>query len=248
MAGGWKSTLVPAERVIRKHDLRRCSVATKASMADRAYARLKRDIVKTKLRPGAMISDSAIAEEYEVSRTPIREAINSLRREGLVIVMPRRGTFVKPIDFSEIQDLYALRKMVEPDAAVLASERASVEELRQLVDLSELSTDPSVEKHVLNERNGQLHTRIAELSGMPILVTTVQSIHEEIERCLNLRKELGSPYKAVNHGRLVDAIATHDAEHIRDTALQGIERARSHMMSVLTSHSRSASGALLSQQ
>ncbi|NJC55264.1 GntR family transcriptional regulator [Brevibacterium marinum] len=214
---------------------------TKTSMADQAYAQLKRDIVKTTLRPGTMISDSAIAEEYEMSRTPVREAINSLRREGLVVVMPRRGTFVKPIDFSEIQDLYALRKMVEPEAAVLASERASSAELEDLAELSELSTDPSVEKHVLNERNGQLHVRIAELSGVPVLAKTVRSIHEEIERCLNLRKELGRPYKAVNHGRLVDAIESHDPGVIRDTALQGIERARSHMMTVLTSHSGSAS-------
>ena len=79
--------------------------------------------------------------------------------------------------------------------------------------------------------------RIAELSGIPLLATTVRAIHEEIERCLNLRRELGRPYKAVNHGRLVDAIMTRDEVVIRSTALSGIERARDHMMSVLTRHS-----------
>lgn len=216
-------------------------MAAKVAMADQAYTQLKREIVQAKLRPGAMLSDSELADQYGMSRTPVREAINTLRREGLVIVRPKRGTFVKPIDFSEIQDLYALRKMVEPEAAVLASERVSAGELEELVELSALSMDDTADKALLNERNAQLHVRIAEVAGIPLLTNAVRSIHEEIERCLNLRKEIGRPEKAVNHGRLVDAIAGRDAEVIRTTALSGIERARSHMMNVLTSHSGASS-------
>lgn len=206
-------------------------------MADRAYGRLKRDIIEARLRPGTVLSDSDLAEQYEMSRTPVREAINLLRREGLVVVLPKRGTFVKPLDFGEIHDLYTLRALVEPEAAVLASQRAAAEDFVELDELSGLSTDPEVDIPVLNERNSRLHVRIAELSGIPLLATTVRSIHEEIERCLNLRRELGRPYTAVNHGRLVDAIMTRDEDVIRRTALGGIERARDHMMSVLTRHS-----------
>ena len=212
-------------------------MASKESMADRAYARLKRDIIEARLCPGTVLSDSALAEQYEMSRTPVREAINNLRREGLVVVLPKRGTVVKPLDFGEIHDLYTLRTLVEPEAAVLASQRSTEGELTELEELSALSTDPDVEKLVLNERNSRLHVRIAELSGISLLATTVRAIHEEIERCLNLRRELGRPYKAVNHGRLVDAIMTRDEVVIRSTALSGIERARDHMMSVLTRHS-----------
>lgn len=214
-----------------------CLMAPKMSMADRAYDRLKRDIIEARLRPGTVVSDSDLAEQYEMSRTPVREAINNLRREGLVVVLPKRGTFVKPLDFGEIHDLYTLRSLIEPEAAVLASQRASAEDFAELDDLSVLSTDPEADKPVLNERNSRLHVRIAELSGIPLLTTTVRSIHEEIERCLNLRRELGRPYTAVNHGRLVDAIMTRDEDVIRSTALGGIERARNHMMSVLTRHS-----------
>lgn len=211
-------------------------------MADRAYDRLKRDIIEARLRPGVVLSDSDIAAQYEMSRTPVREAINNLRREGLVVVLPKRGTFVKPIDFGEIHDLYTLRTLVEPEAAVLASQRASDEELGELEELGALSTDPAAGRPLRNERNSRLHVRVAELSGIPLLANTVRSIHEEIERCLNLRKELGRPYNAVNHGRLVDAIGTRDAEVIRDTALAGIERARDHMMSVLIGHPGDVAG------
>lgn len=211
-------------------------------MADRAYSRLKRDIVEARLRPGAVLSDSDIAEHYEMSRTPVREAINNLRREGLVVVLPKRGTFVKPIDFAEIHDLYTLRTLVEPEAAVLASQRASDEELSELEELSARSVDPDASGHVRNSRNSQLHIRVAELSGIPLMARTVQSIHEEIERCLNLRKELGRPYSAVNHGRLIDAIMTREPTVIRQTALAGIERARDHMTEVLFSHSGGSSG------
>lgn len=220
-------------------------MAAKASMADRAYCRLKRDIVEARLRPGSVLSDSDLAEQYEMSRTPIREAINNLRREGLVVVLPKRGTFVKSIDFAEIHDLYTLRTLVEPEAAVLASRRASGEELAELEELSAQSVDSDASASVRNARNSRLHVRVAELSDIPLLARTVQSIHEEIERCLNLRRELGRPYNAVNHGRLVDAIMTGDDEVIRKTALSGIERARDHMTDVLFSHSGGPPGELL---
>ncbi|WP_279402244.1 GntR family transcriptional regulator [Arthrobacter sp. JCM 19049] len=83
-------------------------------MADRAYEALKRDILRCRFRPGSLILDTALAEEYGMSRTPIREAINVLRREGLVVVIPRRGTLVKAIDFGELQDTYRMRALLEP--------------------------------------------------------------------------------------------------------------------------------------
>lgn len=131
------------------------------SMADRAYEMLKRDILRCRFRPGSAILDTYLAAEYGMSRTPIREATNLLRREGLVVVIPKRGTLVKPIDFGELQDTYRMRELLEPEAAVLASRRANAEELAALEELSDASVSNDVDAATRNERNRLLHVRIA---------------------------------------------------------------------------------------
>lgn len=201
-----------------------------ASMADRAYEMLKRDILRCRLRPGTAIVDTYLAAEYGMSRTPIREAMNLLRREGLVVVIPRRGTLVKPIDFGELQDTYRMRELLEPEAAVLASRRASSEDLAELEELSAASVSADADAATLNERNRILHVRIAEMSRIPLLAQTVNTLHEEIERFLNFRGTQGRPYTATNHGRIVDAIRAGSEDEIRRIASAGIERARTHML------------------
>ncbi|GAA0190805.1 GntR family transcriptional regulator [Glutamicibacter creatinolyticus] len=200
------------------------------SMADRAYEALKRDILRCRFRPGSLILDTALAEEYGMSRTPIREAINVLRREGLVVVIPRRGTLVKAIDFGELQDTYRMRALLEPEAAVLASHRATAEELESLEALSAASTNPDFDRQTRNEMNRILHVQIAELSRIPVLAQTVKTLHEEIERFLNYQGKQGQPYKATNHGKLVEVIKNGSEDEIRDTVSSGIERSRKHML------------------
>ncbi|WP_129358350.1 MULTISPECIES: GntR family transcriptional regulator [Micrococcaceae] len=203
------------------------------SMADRAYEAIKRDIIQCNLRPGAVIVDAWLAEKYDMSKTPIRQAINLLEREALVVVIPRRGTFVKSVDFTEAQDTYRLRALLEPEAAILASRRATTEELDDLETLSEATVSAGSDSTARNEANRIFHVRIAELARVPVLLRTVTALNEEIERFLNLRKELGKPYTAVNHGRLIDAIRSGDESEIRDVVTAGIERARVHMLETM---------------
>lgn len=202
-------------------------------MAERAYAALKQDILQCRLRPGDVIGDSALAEQYGMSRTPIREAMNLLRREGLVVVVPRRGTFVKSVDIGELQDTYRMRAILEPEAAVLASQRASAAELDALTELSESTMRVDRGQAARNEANRIFHVKIAELSRIPLLAQTVNTLHEEIERFLNLQGTLGQPYTPTNHHRLVDVIRTAPPEEIREVVLSGIERARVQMVETL---------------
>lgn len=203
------------------------------SMADRAYEAIKRDIIQCILRPGEVIVDAWLADTYGMSKTPIRQAINLLERESLVVVVPRRGTFVKNVDFTETQDTYRLRALLEPEAAVLASKRASSEELDELETLSQATVHSGSDSTARNAANRNLHVRIAELARVPILARTITALNEEIERFLNLRKELGKPYTAVNHGRLVEAIRRGDEAEIHDVVTTGIERARRHMVETM---------------
>ncbi|GAA0918897.1 GntR family transcriptional regulator [Pseudonocardia zijingensis] len=202
-------------------------------MSERAYASLKRDILQCRLRPGEVIVDSVLAEQYGMSRTPIREAINALRREGLVVIIPRRGTFVKAIDLAELQDTYRMRVLLEPEAAVLASQRATPAELDALAELSDSTVRTQDGPAAMNEANRLFHVRIAELARIPLMAQTVNTLHEEIERFLNLQGALGHPYTVTNHHRLVDTIRAEPPERIREVVVAGIEKARVHMIETL---------------
>ncbi len=208
-----------------------------ASMSERAYTSLKRDILQCRLRPGEVIMDGPLAEQYGMSRTPVREAMNALRREGFVVVIPRRGTFVKSVEIGELKDTYHLRTLLEPEAAVLASQRATSAELDALDELGDSTVSAADEPAARNEANRLFHVRIAEVGRIPLLAQTINTLHEEIERFLNLQGALGHPYTATNHERLVDIIRTESAEEIRAVVLAGIEKARTHMIETLLARS-----------
>jgi len=209
-----------------------------SSLAERAYTSLKRDIIRCRLRPGEVIVEAWLAAEYGMSKTPVREAINLLRREGLVVVIPRRGTFVKSTDVSDIQDTYRLRLLLEPEAAVLASRRGTMDDFKRLDALSAATVVEGADPADLNEANRLLHVGIAEVARVPLMVPMINSVHEEVERFLNLRGELGRPrYVSVNHGRLVDTIKNGSEEHIRSVAVEGIKRSQKYMLDTLLASS-----------
>lgn len=98
----------------------------------RAYEIIKGWIVNQDLGPGMKLQEDALAERLGVSRTPIREALSRLAHEGLVTMVPRRGTFVVDLTQEDIVDLYEVREAIEGMAARLAARRRTAEQLRQM--------------------------------------------------------------------------------------------------------------------
>lgn len=88
----------------------------KTSMADRVYEALKDDIFEFRLLPGDKFSEGDVGMRLDASRTPVREALYRLRREGYVEVLFRSGWQVKPLDFKQIEELYDLRITLEKAA------------------------------------------------------------------------------------------------------------------------------------
>ena len=86
------------------------------SLADAAYTQLKQDIFEFRLIPGDRFSETAIAERLGMSRTPVRDALSRLQREGYLEVHFRSGWSVKPFDFEQFEHLYDLRMVLETTA------------------------------------------------------------------------------------------------------------------------------------
>jgi DNA-binding GntR family transcriptional regulator len=110
--------------------------ASPKSLADRAAAILTSEIVAGTLRPGQWVSENELAARLGVSRSPVREALKALARDGLVMVRPRRGTIITELSATDVADLYAARQLVESEMVRLAVEAlndAAVDELAGII-------------------------------------------------------------------------------------------------------------------
>src|ERR1044072_705065 len=107
------------------------------TLTDRAYRELEEMIVTLQLAPGTVLSEQALALRLKIGRTPIREALQRLSRDGLVVIMPRRGIMVSEINLRLQLRLLEVRRELERLMAALAAERATPEERREFSDVAE---------------------------------------------------------------------------------------------------------------
>src|SRR5882757_9697413 len=82
-------------------------------LRESAYAQLRAEILSCELPPGAEIREAELAARFQVSKSPVRDALMRLEREGLVITIPRQGYRVAPISLADVQDMFHLRGVLE---------------------------------------------------------------------------------------------------------------------------------------
>lgn len=106
-------------------------------VAPRAYELLREAIVEGRFAPGERLKETGLAEDFGLSRTPIREAIRRLEAEGLVVTQRNKGAVVRRTSRDEVADLYGLRMRLESYAAELAAERATETDLQTIGQTAE---------------------------------------------------------------------------------------------------------------
>ena len=102
------------------------------SIQGRVAADIRRRIIHGDIEPGAPLSEMALAEEFGVSRTPVREALKQLQTEGLVEIRPKVGTFVTVPSRREIMELFEMKELLEGAGARLLAQRGRVPETERL--------------------------------------------------------------------------------------------------------------------
>ena len=105
-----------------------------ASLANLASDWIAKRILDGSIAPGQKIAEIWLAEQMGISRSPVREALRFLARDGLVVIEPRRGARVGQLDHKHAEDLYACRLMIEPAAIRLATESLNDTSRRELDD------------------------------------------------------------------------------------------------------------------
>lgn len=126
---------------------------------------LRQRIFRRELEPGSWIDEMKLAEEYGISRTPLREALKVLAAEGLVTMKVRRGAYVTEVSEQDLAEVYHLLSLLESDAAGVVAQRATEAQLQELQALHgelEAAQGDRDRFFALNER---FHMRLLELAG-----------------------------------------------------------------------------------
>lgn len=211
----------------------------RASLTDRVYQLLRNDILTCALEPGRELSEAELAQRFDVSKTPVREALATLRQEGFVRTFPRRGYQVVPITFGDMSELFDLRTILEAGAAELACARITDAELDQLQKLADVVYDraeqPSLQRFI--KANRDFHAAIAQASGNERLQTLIIRQIDELERFFYL----GARLRDVNsettndHHAIVDVLRKRDPAAARAIMIQHNDLTREGLFKALAS-------------
>lgn len=180
-------------------------LGTPGSLPDRVYELLKRRVLTCFLLPGQRLNEKEIADELKVSRTPLREALNRLGQERLLVRTPYAGYVVSSITEAGVRDLCELRAILEMETAGLAAERATSEELLRMEKAVGLHYEPGDRKTYEDYLSSNLvfHQELARASHNERLAETVMTVLNELQRPLYLGLDVGLDAKAATHEHVV---------------------------------------------
>ncbi len=152
--------------------------------SDRLYEILKKRIVQLEYSPGQVLNEADIANEFGVSRTPVRKAFEQLKTVNLMDIIPRYGAQVAPIDFKYMKSLFEVNRELEGFAASLAADRMTEENIRVLEGIIERikNYDIETEYRKMIIEDALFHETIFESCGNPCLVEILYYLHMHTDR------------------------------------------------------------------
>lgn len=200
------------------------------------HQKIKRDILTGAYDAGEQLSVNQLAERYEVSATPVREALNALEQEGLVDVIPRVGYFVSQMSLKDVQDIFQLRLIVEGAAAELAAQHITEEELLYLEQMQGHYIPGDIDSNWRYlEENREFHYRVALATRNKWLAEVVGKLLDQIQRFLFLGFDWGYHADEImeEHPRLVVALRNRDSAAARKAMVEGLEESRKAVLEAL---------------
>jgi len=192
------------------------------------YHEVQRRIVDGRLQQGERIYEDQLAHELDVSRNPVREALQALEAEGFVELEPRRGARVAVISEARANELFEMREALEGMVARLAALRRTSEELLELERVLEAGTAAATSGDVamLPSLNTDFHRVLGAAAHNSMLAETVERMSQLIEWVYTRRITQRGAMSWAEHRRIVEAIAEGDAELAFAEACSHISNAR----------------------
>jgi DNA-binding GntR family transcriptional regulator len=227
----------PREAAELGFDTPRFAPITSRTLVDTVVEQLRDSILSGRFAPGERLVEAELARELAISRGPIREALALLEKDGIVVNVPRRGKFLPAFDKQTIDEIYSLRKVIEPYAVQLLigsltdAKRAALQE--SLGSLKEAAEANDVLG--LAQRDIDFHNRIYELSNHELLLKVwTEAISGKLRMLLNVTVRTHPLASTVdNHRVIVDAIVAKDSRRARKLISDHIDDAWQRAKSAL---------------
>jgi DNA-binding GntR family transcriptional regulator len=201
--------------------------ADHVALREQVLTELRRRIVDGEYSQGERLTETRLADDFGVSRNPVREALRVVEAEGFVQILPRRGAVVATLDETAVRDLFAVRQQLETLAAGLAAERATSEgtaALRRLIEEANEATEAEDFDRVA-ELNSDFHRAVIEVSENRWLHSISAAMYHHVHWVFRGGAAQRAPHSSVEHVRLVDAIEAGDAAAASTAAALHVEAA-----------------------
>jgi DNA-binding GntR family transcriptional regulator len=186
---------------------------------------IRERILLGKVKPNGPIRQDALASELGISKIPLREALARLEQDGLLTSHPNRGYFVRPMSTSELEEIYALRLKLEPEAVVLGAKNAGEpERARARAALESFKKDAAASATAGGAHNRAFHLSLIEPSAQRVTIDFLERLHVLSDRyvCKHL-EPLGRNERAdLEHDNLLEAWLAQDLPRLESLAHQHI--------------------------
>ncbi len=182
----------------------------------RVYERLRQQAIDYGFRPGERVNEVKIATELNVSRTPVRSALNRLVSEGLFTLVPNKGFYRQPIDIDTIRSLFELRGAVETMSVRLFCERATDSDIENIDKRWQyfLENRPNLVSRQIVEHDEEFHEAIAEGSRNSEALRLLRDINSRIRflRVVALERDNCKTVTWVEHGQILAEIRARNTD------------------------------------
>lgn len=197
------------------------------SSASAAYALLLDAIENGVLRPGTRLREAELAERFEISRTPVREALKRLEAHGLVVHEPHHGAVVATLNYGQMTELYFMREVLEGTAARLAAIHATTTEIDVLREMVERDGALARKPASLARTNRQFHQQIRNSARNQFLTVMLENM--QLSLVLLAGTTLGlagrGAQSVAEHEAIVSCIEDRDPEGAENAARRHIRNA-----------------------
>ena len=197
------------------------------------YEELKLQILTGKIVPGTRMMEVELADEMGVSRTPVREAIRKLEKEGLVTIEPRRGAYASQISTEDMVEILEVRQTMEGMAAYIAAQRMKPDQLKRIQEAEELYNEAVKNGNTADMifYDSKFHKLIVEASNNKTLLQLIEPLQEMALRFRYLyyddfKRAENMPYE---HQHIIDAIASGNADEAKSAADSHIKSLKDHV-------------------
>jgi len=205
------------------------------SLKDKAYQNIKFEITIGNLKPGSFLTEEKVSKSMNMSRGPIREALNRLEKEGFVSIIPRRGTMVSNITAQEVKDISKIRELLEPLAAKECFFRISKPKLAKIKQkFIILMSKPENKENkmrffVLDEK---FHKLLYEKCGNKKLIDILENFEDHTNWFINLFLNNYSFKESIKeHLSIIEAIEQKDEDLVAANIILHLERVKNNILS-----------------